>query len=189
MGIEDNAASETVIDAEGFRANVGIIISRADGRLLLARRVGHPGWQFPQGGVMPGEEPEQALYRELHEEVGLEPGQVRLLGKTRDWLRYRLPLRYQRRTTPLCIGQKQLWFMLRLEAADSAVRLDAGGTPEFDSWRWVDYWEPLAEVIFFKRPVYRQALTELAPLVFPRGAPRMPAERRGGRRRRRGARR
>ena len=184
MGIDHNPANATVIDAEGFRANVGIIVSDADGRLLLARRVGHPGWQFPQGGLQPREEPEQALYRELHEEVGLTMEQVRLLGKTQGWLRYELPPRYQRRTTPLCIGQKQLWYMLRLETDDSAIRLDCSDTPEFDAWRWVDYWQPLNEVIFFKRRVYREALTELAPLVFPAGAPPMPAIRRNGRRRR-----
>ena len=184
MGSDENLANAAVIDAEGYRANVGIIVSRTDGRLLLARRVGHPGWQFPQGGLQPQEEPEQALYRELHEEIGLAAEQVRVLGKTRQWLRYELPSRYQRRTEPLCIGQKQLWYMLRLEADDGAVRLDRSDTPEFDTWRWVDYWQPLNEVIFFKRRVYREALAELAPLVFPAGAPPMPAPRRNGRRRR-----
>lgn len=184
MGIQEHLATDAVIDAEGFRANVGIVISRGDGRVLLARRVGHPGWQFPQGGLKPDEQPEQALYRELQEEVGLAPEQVTLLGRTRDWLRYRLPLRYQRRTEPLCIGQKQLWFMLRLTAGDAAVRLDASETPEFDAWRWADYWEPLQQVIFFKRRVYRQALNELAPLIYPQGAPPAPPIQRRRRRRR-----
>jgi putative (di)nucleoside polyphosphate hydrolase len=187
MGIQEHLAKDAVIDAEGFRANVGIILSHADRRLFWARRVGRAGWQFPQGGLQPGETAEEALFRELGEEVGLAPGQVEVLGSTRDWLRYRLPARYQRHDSqPLCIGQKQRWFLLRLEDEDRAVRLDDSEAPEFDDWRWVDYWEPLADVIFFKRGVYREALTELAPLLFPEGAPPPPPIKRSSRRRRRG---
>lgn len=185
MGIQEHLTKDAVIDAEGYRANVGIILSRPDGRLLWARRVGRAAWQFPQGGLQPGEDAEQAMYRELNEEVGLQPAQVRILGGTRDWLRYRLPVRYQRHDSePLCIGQKQRWFLLDFTGEDAAVRLDAADTPEFDTWRWVDYWYPLEEVIFFKRAVYRSALTELAPLLFPQGAPPPPAARRGRHRRR-----
>jgi putative (di)nucleoside polyphosphate hydrolase len=187
MGIQEHLAKDAVIDAEGFRANVGIILSHADCRLFWARRVGRAGWQFPQGGLQPGETPEEALFRELGEEVGLAPGQVEILGGTREWLRYRLPARYQRHDSlPLCIGQKQRWFLLRLKDEDRAVRLDGSETPEFDDWRWVDYWEPLAGVIFFKRGVYREALTELAPLLFPDGAPPPPPIKRSSRRRRTG---
>ena len=64
------------IDAEGFRANVGIILVNAENKLLLGGRVGAKGWQFPQGGIDEGEAPEEAMYRELREEVGLEPGDV-----------------------------------------------------------------------------------------------------------------
>ena len=186
MGIQEDLTKDAVIDAEGFRANVGIVLAHADGRVLWARRVGgRAGWQFPQGGMQPGESPEQSLFRELDEEVGLGPGQVQILGSTRDWLRYRLPERYQRHaSTPLCIGQKQRWFLLRFKDEDAAVRLDAGATPEFDAWRWVDYWQPLSEVIFFKRAVYREALTELAPILFPAGAPPAPVGRKGAHRRR-----
>lgn len=186
MGIQEELTRDAVIDAEGFRANVGIILAHADRRLFWARRVGRAGWQFPQGGMQPGETPEEALYRELGEEVGLGASQVELLGSTRDWLRYRLPMRYQRHDSrPLCIGQKQRWFLLRFKDADAAVRLDASDKPEFDDWRWAFYWEPLSEVIFFKRSVYREALTELAPLLFPDGAPPAPPIKRSTRRRRR----
>jgi len=185
MGIQEHLAEQAVIDAEGYRANVGIILCHADGRLFWARRVGRAGWQFPQGGMQPGETPEQALYRELGEEVGLDPEHVELLGSTRDWLSYRLPLRYQRHDSqPLCIGQKQRWFLLRVRDGEPQVRFDRSPTPEFDDWRWVDYWHPLDEVIFFKRRVYREALTELAPVLFPQGAPPAPAIKRSVRRRR-----
>ena len=88
---------------------------------------------------------------------------VELIASTRDWLRYRLPNRYLRKgQQPLCIGQKQKWFLLRLRAPDSAVSLDHNEKPEFDRWRWVSYWYPLNQVIYFKREVYRRALRELA---------------------------
>lgn len=157
-----------VIDAEGFRANVGIVLMQDDS-VFLGRRSGGRGWQFPQGGLRRGESLEQALYRELEEEIGISAQQVSLLGQTERWLRYRLPPRYVRRNQqPLCTGQKQRWFLLRLKAPAS-FEFTRTSEPEFDQWRWVSWWEPVREVIFFKRAVYVRALTELAPLAFPRG--------------------
>ena len=163
------------IDEEGFRANVGIILSDDDGKLLLAGRAGNKGWQFPQGGMQRGEEPEQAMFRELYEEIGLEPADVEVLGVTRDWLRYRLPDKFVRRNSlPLCIGQKQRWFMLRLKGSPDKLRFDKAGSPEFDRARWVDFWRPVNEVIYFKRRVYARALHELGPVVYPEGLPPRP---------------
>lgn len=171
---------ERVIDKQGFRPNVGIVIANGEGQVLWGRRVGgSDSWQFPQGGIHGGETPEQAMYRELDEEVGLQPEQVQILGETRDWLRYRLPERYvRRREQPVCIGQKQRWFLLRLTAGDEAVRVDAHAKPEFDAWRWVNYWYPVSGVVDFKRDVYRQALSALLPAL-------MPVRRRGRRNSRR----
>ena len=158
----DNSSN---IDAEGFRPNVGIIVLNARGQALWARRVGgKDAWQFPQGGINPDESPEQALYRELYEEIGLTRDQVRMIACTRGWLRYRLPQRLvRRRSEPLCIGQKQKWYLLQLEAPESAISFNNGYKPEFDHWRWVSYWHPLSKVVTFKREVYRRALTELVP--------------------------
>jgi putative (di)nucleoside polyphosphate hydrolase len=156
-----------VIDAKGFRPNVGIILCNQDNKLLWARRIGQNAWQFPQGGIRKNESTEEALYRELHEEVGLEPEQVEIIGQTREWLRYRLPkhlLRHDRK--PLCIGQKQRWFLLRLIGNEGDVRLDRSDKPEFDHWCWVEYWQPLREVVAFKRDVYRSALKEFENLLF-----------------------
>jgi putative (di)nucleoside polyphosphate hydrolase len=137
------------------------------GQILWARRVGgQDAWQFPQGGIDEGETPENALYRELEEEIGLQRGSVEILASTRGWLRYRLPKRFIRRgQNPVCIGQKQKWFLLRLIAKESSVRLDLNSKPEFDHWRWVSYWYPLDQVVSFKKEVYRRAMKELvAPL-------------------------
>jgi len=163
------------IDSEGYRANVGIILSNDEGMLMLAGRVGSNGWQFPQGGMLEGETPEDAMYRELHEEVGLTGKDVTVLGTTDDWLRYRLPSRFIRRNSlPLCIGQKQRWFLLRLRGSEELVRFDRSDTPEFDRWRWVEFWHPIKEVIYFKRRVYAQALHELGPHLYPDGLPPEP---------------
>jgi putative (di)nucleoside polyphosphate hydrolase len=164
-----------VIDREGFRANVGIVLMGGDGQLFLGRRAGGRGWQFPQGGMRRGESLEESLFRELREEVGLEPNDVDVLGTTDRWLHYRLPARFVRRDQqPVCIGQKQRWFLLRLATTEAQIRFDASPEPEFDRWRWVDYWQPVKEVIYFKRPIYERALHELGPIARPEGLPPYP---------------
>jgi putative (di)nucleoside polyphosphate hydrolase len=156
-----------VIDSEGFRANVGIIVTNGQGRLLWARRCGSSNaWQFPQGGIHENETPIDAMYRELTEELGLTAQDVKVIAETKGWVRYRLPVRFQRHDdTQKCIGQNQKWFLLQLMSDDTAVKLNASSHPEFDSWRWVSYWFPLKQVIFFKRYVYRRVLEEFLPLV------------------------
>jgi len=156
---------EDNLDAHGFRPNVGIVVSNELGQVLWARRVGgQDAWQFPQGGIMSGETPEQALFRELYEEVGLREGAVDILSCTTGWLRYRLPRRLRRHnSSPRFKGQKQKWFLLRLTGEESDVVMDATAKPEFDDWRWVSYWYPMNQVVSFKRDVYRRALKELAP--------------------------
>jgi putative (di)nucleoside polyphosphate hydrolase len=159
------------IDKDGFRANVGIVLARSSGELFLGGRVGGRGWQFPQGGVNRGEQVDEALFRELKEEIGLERQDVEVLGSTRGWLRYRLPRQYVR---DRCIGQKQRWFLLKLIADESKLRFDCTGTPEFDRWRWTDYWTPVREVVYFKRRVYVRALHDLGTVMFPEGLPPYP---------------
>jgi len=156
-----------VIDSDGFRPNVGIILANQKNEVLWARRIGQDSWQFPQGGIKPHETPEEALYRELHEEVGLGQGDVNILAQTDGWLRYRLPKRLIRHNSqPLCIGQKQKWFLLRMLGDDSSVTLNHAEEPEFDGWAWVSYWYPLGQVVSFKREVYRRALRDLSSNLF-----------------------
>jgi putative (di)nucleoside polyphosphate hydrolase len=163
-----------MIDESGYRPNVGIILCNRDGRVFWGRRAGQDGWQFPQGGVNAEETVEQALFRELFEEVGLAPEQVEILARTRDWLHYDIPAELRRRggsracrpdNAPVFRGQKQIWYLLRLLGDDTSVRLDACRCPEFDRWRWIDYWRALDEIIAFKRDVYRRALSELEPFL------------------------
>jgi len=156
-----------VIDSEGYRANIGIVITNEKKQILLAKRYKQDAWQLPQGGIDKGETELEALYRELEEEVGLAAKQVSLLAKTPKWLRYELPLEHIRREQkPTCIGQKQVWYLLKLVSNDSDISLSLHNKVEFDDWKWVDYWNPVDEVINFKKDVYEDMLKALAPVLF-----------------------
>jgi putative (di)nucleoside polyphosphate hydrolase len=151
-----------MIDREGYRPNVGIILCNARNQVFWAKRIKQHAWQFPQGGIQAGETPEAAMYRELNEEIGLRPQHVRILGRTRNWLRYDVPDSWVRRDCRgVYRGQKQIWFLLRLTGRDCDVSLRATDHPEFDAWRWNEYWIELDSVVDFKRDVYRRALEEL----------------------------
>ncbi len=152
-----------MLDREGYRSNVGIILCNSRNEVFWGKRVREHSWQFPQGGIKHGETPVQAMYRELFEEIGLLPPHVKILGRTRNWLRYDVPDRWLRREwRGNYKGQKQIWFLLRLVGRDCDVSLRASIKPEFDAWRWYEYLSPLNSVIEFKREVYHMALTELS---------------------------
>ena len=152
-----------MLDRDGFRPNVGIILLNQKSQVFWGKRIRTHSWQFPQGGIDRGETPEQAMFRELHEEVGLLPEHVRIVARTRDWLRYTVPERYIRRDARgFYKGQKQIWYLLQFVGHDWDLNLRATSHPEFDAWRWHDYWVPLDVVVEFKRGVYEMALTELA---------------------------
>ncbi|MFC5521229.1 RNA pyrophosphohydrolase [Polaromonas jejuensis] len=155
-----------MLDRDGFRPNVGIILLNQRSQVFWGKRIRTHSWQFPQGGIDRGENPEQAMFRELHEEVGLMPQHVQVIARTRDWLRYEVPDRFIRRDARGHYkGQKQIWFLLQLVGHDWDLNLRATDHPEFDAWRWNDYWVPLDVVVEFKRGVYELALTELARFV------------------------
>jgi putative (di)nucleoside polyphosphate hydrolase len=160
-----------MIDEQGYRPNVGIILCNRENQVFWARRCGQNGWQFPQGGINPQETPEQALFRELNEEVGLTPEHVHIMGRTKDWLHYDIPTQFCRSPRSSRFrGQKQIWFLLRFLGREEHVRLNVCDRPEFDSWRWVEYWSTLEQIVEFKRGVYEQALRELEPLLSARAA-------------------
>jgi len=178
-----------MLDKEGYRPNVGIILLNPRNEVFWGKRVRQHSWQFPQGGIKYGESPEQAMFRELYEEIGLRTEHVRIVARTRDWLRYDVPEQWMRRELRGNYrGQKQIWFLLRLIARDCDVCLRRSEKPEFDAWRWHPYWVPLDAVVEFKRDVYQQALSELSryvsrqPRRSARGAPGLtrPASAEGG---------
>jgi putative (di)nucleoside polyphosphate hydrolase len=171
-----------MLDRDGYRPNVGIILLNQDNEVFWGKRVREHSWQFPQGGIDRGESPEQAMFRELEEEVGLQREHVQLIGRTREWLRYEVPEQWVRREwRGHYRGQKQIWFLLRLIGRESDINLRFSHHPEFDAWRWHNFWVPLDSVIEFKREVYRSALNELHGLLLTRSgqAPAHPDQAQG----------
>ena len=156
-----------MIDFDGYRPNVGIVICNEKRQVLWAKWYGQNSWQFPQGGINEGETPEQAMYRELFEEVGLTKKDVKILYASKQWLRYKLPIRLLRYDSkPICIGQKQRWFLLQLTCDAKDIDMNRTKSPEFDGWRWVSFWYPVRQVVSFKRDVYRRAMKEFAQFLF-----------------------
>jgi putative (di)nucleoside polyphosphate hydrolase len=124
-----------MLDREGFRPNVGIILLNQKNQVFWGKRIRTHSWQFPQGGIDRGESPE----------------------------RYEVPDRFIRRDARGHYkGQKQIWYLLQLVEPDWNINLRATSHPEFDAWRWNDFWVPLDVVVEFKRGVYEMALTELS---------------------------
>lgn len=155
-----------MIDEDGYRLNVGIILANKQKKLFWAKRVEQEAWQFPQGGFHENETVEQTLFRELKEEIGLSEHDVKILACSKGWLKYKLPKKLVRLDSiPICVGQKQKWFLLMLESDEKQIKFDYGIRPEFDDWRWVSFWYPLQQVVAFKREVYRQALLEFHPIL------------------------
>lgn len=154
-----------MIENNGFRYGVGIILMNSNKQVLLCKRIGQSSWQFPQGGIDGQEKSKDAMYRELYEEVGLSKDDVQLVANTKHWLSYKIPKKMMRKNRPSCIGQKQKWFLLKLRSSENEINLTTA-KPEFDDWKWVNYWHPLREVIYFKQKVYSLALKELAPFFW-----------------------
>ena len=160
-----------MLDRDGYRPNVGIMICNTSNQLFWAKRVKEQAWQFPQGGIKPGESPKEAMYRELLEEVGLSPEHVKILGRSEDWIHYNVPSNWIRRDLRDSYkGQKQIWFLIQLLVGDHHINIHKTESPEFDDWHWVDYWKPVDHVIPFKREAYFTALNELLTLL-PQNAP------------------
>jgi putative (di)nucleoside polyphosphate hydrolase len=158
-----------MIDDQGYRLGVGIVLANANRQVFLGKRLGMDAWQFPQGGILENEAVEQAMYRELQEEIGLLPEDVTILAQSTNWVSYELPKNLiRKRARPVCIGQKQKWFLLQLKNNQAKINLLATDDPEFDSWAWVSYWYPLKQIVPFKRAIYEQILQEFASVVFSR---------------------
>ena len=147
------------IDAEGYRANVGIILMNSDKRLMLGRRIDSKGWQFPQGGIDEGETPEQALYRELYEETGIKKDKVEIISISRKWLVYHIPHVYQRFNKKYD-GAMQKWFLLKFVGDNQDIDLNVFNHAEFDGWKWADKKTAINNVIRFKKGVYESIFNE-----------------------------
>lgn len=147
-----------------YRPNVGVVLFHPDGRVWLGRRARTPAphnWQFPQGGVEPGEDLESAARRELAEETGAVS--VSYLGRTDGWVVYDFPPEVSGgRAARGFKGQKQVWFAFRFDGPESEFDLGAHHEPEFDAWRWGYLAEAPGLVVPFKRQAYEAVVQAFA---------------------------
>ena len=145
-----------VLDKNGFRSNIAMIVSNGCGQVILAKRIGQISWQFPQGGIDGDEAPKDALFRELKEEIGLDQKDVEILKQSSQWFKYKIPPNLQRkRSKPVCIGQKQKWFIMKFTGEDSDINIKTK-KPEFLEWKWVDLDSLTKIVVDFKLHVYQE---------------------------------
>ena len=156
-----------------YRPNVGAVLFNRAGLVLVARRADLPnaegaagGWQLPQGGMDPGEDPAVAVLREMEEEIGTRNAEI--LAEHPEWLRYDLPAhligvalggRWR--------GQAQKWFALRFLGEDGEIRLDLDPHPEFDAWKWAPLAELPAMAVPFKRAIYERIAEDFSRFAGP----------------------
>jgi len=150
-----------------YRLNVGIMLANPAGHVFVGQRIDNPtpAWQMPQGGVDRGEDPGDAVLRELWEETGIAADLVDVEAVAGQWVPYDLPHdlvpklwkgRYR--------GQKQKWFLLRFKGVDDDVNI-ATEHPEFSRWQWLPPDQLIANIVSFKRDVYRHVLDEFGGLL------------------------
>lgn len=156
-----------------YRRNVGAMLFNRAGLVLVARRAKFPvgegvagGWQMPQGGIDADENPQDAVFRELAEEIGTANAAV--IGEHPDWLSYDLPpelagVAFKGKYR----GQSQKWFALRFLGEDTDIRLDADPHPEFDAWKWVPITDLPGLAVAFKRPIYEALARDFARYAQP----------------------
>lgn len=147
-----------------YRRGVGLVLLNPAGQAFVARRLDTPdAWQFPQGGIDADETPEQAVLREMEEEIGTARAEI--LAQASAWIAYDLPPDLADRSWKgKYRGQTQLWFCARFTGSDAEINL-ATEHPEFDAWRWVALAEVPELIVAFKRPLYRQVVSEFLPLA------------------------
>jgi putative (di)nucleoside polyphosphate hydrolase len=149
---------------KNYRKGVGIIIVNAKGQFFLGKRIGAEAWQFPQGGIDEGENPEESLYRELHEETGLIKDKVTVIAISKKWLVYHIPHVYQR-SNKKYDGAMQKWFLLKLTGTNEDIDLNAVNEAEFDAWKWADKSTAINSVIRFKKAVYASIFSEFSDVL------------------------
>lgn len=159
-GVQTSGAKPAADPGSAYRRGVGVMLLNHEHKVFVGRRVDTEGdaWQMPQGGIDEDEEPRDAAFRELREEIGTDKAQI--VAESKAWLHYDLPAGLRKRWNDRWRGQQQKWFVMRFQGVDSEINI-ATEHPEFSAWKWVPI-EHLADLIVsFKRQLYLDLLKEL----------------------------
>lgn len=153
--------------AETYRPGVGVIVMNPQGQVIVGQRIDFhsDAWQLPQGGIDPGENPLDAAFRELGEEVGLEKADVRVIAESDEWLTYDLPDKLANKLWGgRYRGQMQKWYLMLFEGSDEKINIETE-IPEFSNWQWVDFSQTIDLIVPFKQELYAMLIKEFLPKI------------------------
>ncbi len=152
-------------DQGKYRLGVGIMLINNDNKVFVGQRVQESSetWQMPQGGIDEGEGPDEAVMRELNEEVGSV--NIEIVAESRGWYSYDIP----KELIPMWwdgkfVGQKQKWFLMRFLGNDKEININTE-IPEFINWKWVNIGELPNIIVPFKRKLYQSLIAEFKPVM------------------------
>ena len=148
-----------------YRRCVGMMILNKNNEILVGKRLDHPSgfWQMPQGGIDKEEDPEQAVWREMMEEIGTN--NATLIQSSNNWINYNIPSDTLA-TLPWgkkYIGQTQKWFAFRFNGNESEINV-VTKNPEFSEWKWSHHNLLVENIVPFKRNTYQKILEEFRDL-------------------------
>lgn len=161
---------KTQAELAAYRPNAGIVLFNREGLTWIGKRFQETGpwvWQWPQGGMDAGEDPQDAALRELYEETGIRADQVQILASIDHWLAYDFPPEILARRKKNWKGQRQRWFAMRFLGSDADFDLKALPPQEFEIFRWAPLNEVPGLIIPWKRPVYEEVAKAFAPFANP----------------------
>jgi putative (di)nucleoside polyphosphate hydrolase len=146
-----------------YRKGVGIMLLNARNEVFVGQRADtrHDAWQMPQGGIDAGEDPREAAFRELKEEIGTDKAHI--VAESKDWLRYELPpdLRERWGERGRWLGQEQKWFVMSFQGSDADINI-ATEHPEFSAWKWIAIEQLPDLIVSFKRQLYVDVVREFS---------------------------
>ncbi len=147
-----------------YRKGVGIMLFNHEDKIFTAKRLDTTTctWQMPQGGIDQGEQPLDAAFREMKEEIGTDNAVV--LAELDEWLTYDFPAIVNAKYLHQYQGQQQKWFAFRFLGKDKDINLNTIA-PEFTHWKWVEVDELLHDVIYFKKDIYGTLIKKLVPKI------------------------
>ena len=149
-----------------YRKCVGMMILNTHKEILVGRRLDHPSgyWQMPQGGIDDNENPKEAVWREMLEEIGTNKAE--LIKISNQWINYDIPSETLK-TLPwgdIYIGQTQKWFAFLFLGEDNDINVGTDN-PEFSEWKWTRMDSIVDSIVPFKRNVYAIILEEFKDII------------------------